>query len=142
MLNFGDLFKNGVQSDTLTKIAIVFGVVFVIGSFLINLVGILGPFLEMHKNLNEMKITLGTAKSNIDSSRLQLDSIVKNINNCNRYIDSVKTRVELIDHALIKKSIEFTQITKEQKNELQEKDDSLRAIFKENDFGLPEEANP
>lgn len=142
MPNSEDLVKKEVNSDSFIKKVLIIGVVLVLGSFVTNLFGIFGPYLEMRKNLNEMKKTLSEAKSNIESSRVQLDSIVTNITTYNRFIDSVKLRVELIDRSLTLKSISFTQATNKHKLELQKMEDRLRNLLNENKFGIPDVVDP
>jgi regulator of replication initiation timing len=137
-----NLKKNGVNRDNFIKIVLVIGVILILGSFLNDLFGIFGPHLEMRKNLNELKKSLSEAKSNIDYSRLQLDSIVKEINTCNMFIDSVKLRVELIDRSLIKESEEFVRASREQKAKLENMRDSLRKVLNENKIGIPTVVDP
>jgi hypothetical protein len=67
---------------------------------------------------------------------------VTNINICNKYIDSVKLRVELVDRYLVKRSDEYKRATMEQRSELQKMEDSLRKLLNENKIGIPEVVNP
>ncbi len=119
------LFNFKVQNETLAKIIALCAMIFLTGSFCLNLFSIFGPYIEMRKGIKEISKNLDAAEDSITVSRTKLDSLSKLLVECNNYITDVQNKINMVDARQRLESDNFRTMDAKLRKKLQVIIDSL-----------------
>jgi septal ring factor EnvC (AmiA/AmiB activator) len=86
-----------MSGEKMFKIILICAMVFLVGTFGMNVFSVFGPSMQMRKDIKQINKSLDTAANSIVISKTKLDSLSKLLQECNEYINNVKKQVNIID---------------------------------------------